>query len=291
MKVLRFALREGWIFAPGPPPPASGSAASKSALAAASSNLADVDSKRACGRLTRAAGLVLEAVGLRMPVGSDCLIELPAGQHSHGGPRTAEAEVVGFGADRLYLMPQSDVAGLVPGARVWATLPPPGAQAIGSKRVPVGDNLLGRVVDARGRVLDGRALKKQVIGYGERTMNEIVEAYVNPDLPPEEWDLDQLTGKVKEFIYLLEDLTPEQVQGLGMDELKAFLQEQLRNAYDIKEGQVEQQRPGLMREAERIARDEHRSKKLAVISGVGTRHYYRKLGYELEGPYMVKSLR
>ena len=46
----------------------------------------------------------------------------------------------------------------------------------------------------------------------------------------------------------------------------------------------------LMQEAERIARDEHRSNKLAVISGVGTRHYYRKLGYELEGPYMVKNL-
>jgi elongator complex protein 3 len=29
---------------------------------------------------------------------------------------------------------------------------------------------------------------------------------------------------------------------------------------------------------------------MAVISGVGTRHYYRKLGYELEGPYMVKDL-
>ena len=47
----------------------------------------------------------------------------------------------------------------------------------------------------------------------------------------------------------------------------------------------------LMREAERIARREHRSAKLAVISGVGTRHYYRKLGYELEVPYMVKTLR
>lgn len=46
----------------------------------------------------------------------------------------------------------------------------------------------------------------------------------------------------------------------------------------------------MMREAERIAKDEHRSSKLAVISGVGTRHYYRKLGYELEGPYMVKWL-
>ena len=26
------------------------------------------------------------------------------------------------------------------------------------------------------------------------------------------------------------------------------------------------------------------------LTGVGTRHYYRKLGYELEGPYMVKTL-
>ncbi|KAI9593783.1 elongator complex protein 3 [Syncephalis fuscata] len=46
----------------------------------------------------------------------------------------------------------------------------------------------------------------------------------------------------------------------------------------------------LMEEAERIAREEHGSVKLAIISGVGTRHYYRKLGYELDGPYMSKCL-
>ncbi|KAG9509119.1 Elongator complex protein 3, partial [Fragariocoptes setiger] len=46
----------------------------------------------------------------------------------------------------------------------------------------------------------------------------------------------------------------------------------------------------LMEEAERIAREEHGSQKLAVISGVGTRNYYRKMGYELEGPYMTKML-
>eukprot|EP01130_Rhizamoeba_saxonica_P013847 TRINITY_DN5957_c0_g1_i1.p1 TRINITY_DN5957_c0_g1~~TRINITY_DN5957_c0_g1_i1.p1 ORF type:complete len:559 (-),score=118.28 TRINITY_DN5957_c0_g1_i1:102-1736(-) len=46
----------------------------------------------------------------------------------------------------------------------------------------------------------------------------------------------------------------------------------------------------LMEEAERIAREEHRSTKLSVIAGVGTRYYYRKLGYELDGPYMSKSL-
>ena len=46
----------------------------------------------------------------------------------------------------------------------------------------------------------------------------------------------------------------------------------------------------LMEEAERIALEEHGSNKLAVIAGVGTRHYYRKLGYELDGPYMSKSI-
>lgn len=46
----------------------------------------------------------------------------------------------------------------------------------------------------------------------------------------------------------------------------------------------------LMEEAERIARDEHGSTRVAVISGVGTRDYYRRLGYFLDGPYMVKDL-
>ena len=46
----------------------------------------------------------------------------------------------------------------------------------------------------------------------------------------------------------------------------------------------------LMEEAERIAREEHGSEKILVISGVGTRHYYRKMGYELDGPYMSKLI-
>ncbi|KAA8493141.1 Elongator complex protein 3 [Porphyridium purpureum] len=46
----------------------------------------------------------------------------------------------------------------------------------------------------------------------------------------------------------------------------------------------------LMEQAESIARDEHGSARMLVISGVGTRDYYRKLGYELDGPYMCKWL-
>jgi elongator complex protein 3 len=46
----------------------------------------------------------------------------------------------------------------------------------------------------------------------------------------------------------------------------------------------------LMQEAARIARDEHGSDKFAVISGIGTRGYYRRLGFVLEGVYMTMAL-
>lgn len=46
----------------------------------------------------------------------------------------------------------------------------------------------------------------------------------------------------------------------------------------------------LMEEAARIARDEHGSAKISVISGVGVRNYYAKLGYHLDGPFMSKWL-
>lgn len=146
----------------------------------------------------------------------------------------------------------------------------------------------------RRRVLEGRDLKRQVLGYGEKTMDDIVEAYVNPELPPEEWDLSRLTSKVKEFVNLLADLQPEQLQGLTMDELKAFLHEQLRIAYDLKEVAIEQMRPGLMREAERFfilqqidtLWREHLQSMDALRESVGLRGYGQKdplIEYKNEG--------
>ena len=46
----------------------------------------------------------------------------------------------------------------------------------------------------------------------------------------------------------------------------------------------------LMKEAEKISKEEFDAKKLLVISAVGTREYYQKLGYSLYGPYMSKPL-
>ncbi|PTN50336.1 flagellum-specific ATP synthase FliI, partial [Achromobacter xylosoxidans] len=65
------------------------------------------------GKITRATGLVLHATGLRLPVGAAARIEIARG-HDHW----ADAEVVGFDGHTLYLMPQADISGLPPGARV-----------------------------------------------------------------------------------------------------------------------------------------------------------------------------
>ena len=47
----------------------------------------------------------------------------------------------------------------------------------------------------------------------------------------------------------------------------------------------------LMDEAEKISKESLGAKKRLVISAVGTREYYKKLGYSLDGPYMSKQLR
>ena len=47
----------------------------------------------------------------------------------------------------------------------------------------------------------------------------------------------------------------------------------------------------LVKEAEKIAKKEFHSKKIAVIAGVGVRSYFRKAGYRLENTYMAKALR
>lgn len=130
----------------------------------ASRRVAVTESWSAYGRVTRATGLILEATGLRLAVGAACKIEISARHNTW-----ADAEVVGFNGHTLYLMPQADISGLPPGARVVpgeSTAPivhtgnaaRPGENSFLSAQVrhlPVGEALLGRVLDGAGRPLDG----------------------------------------------------------------------------------------------------------------------------------------
>lgn len=112
--------------------------------------LESIPAYQASGRLVRATGMVLEATGLRVPLGSACGIELTLPIGPAPG-RFAEAEVVGFAGDKLFLMPLAELSGLVPGARVFALGEGTGVSA---RRFPVGMELLGRVLDGNGRPLD-----------------------------------------------------------------------------------------------------------------------------------------
>jgi preprotein translocase subunit SecA len=146
----------------------------------------------------------------------------------------------------------------------------------------------------RRRVLEGQDLKEQVIQYAERTMDDIVDAYVNPDLPPEEWKLDSLVAKVKEFVYLLQDLEPQHLEDMTVGDIKTFLHEEVRKAYDLKEAQIDQIQPGLMRQAERFfilqqidtLWREHLQSMDALRESVGLRGYGQKdplIEYKQEG--------
>ncbi|XZG69415.1 flagellar protein export ATPase FliI [Chitinibacteraceae bacterium HSL-7] len=113
------------------------------------------------GKLTRVSGLVLEAVGLKLPIGASCDVATPSGGK-------VEAVVVGFQEDRLFLMPIAELYGVEPGATVTpredlgAFAPEFGKprsnlrQSDHGRQVPVGWGLLGRIIDSLGRPLDGR---------------------------------------------------------------------------------------------------------------------------------------
>lgn len=106
------------------------------------------------GRVVRATGMVIEVVGLRVAVGSACCIELPSSDGlSRDSHHVAEAEVVGFAGDKLFLMPLEEISGLMPGARVT---PFGNGSGQSARRFPIGDELLGRVVDGSGKPLDDR---------------------------------------------------------------------------------------------------------------------------------------
>jgi len=94
------------------------------------------------GRVMQVIGLTIEAQGLKAQIGELCYIA------SQEGQAEIPAEVMGFRDSRTLLMPLGEMHGIGPGSAVWAT---------GSFfTVPVGNALLGRVLDGLGDPIDGQ---------------------------------------------------------------------------------------------------------------------------------------
>lgn len=119
------------------------------------------------GRLVKVSGMLVEAAGLRLPIGALCHLKQPNGD-------AVEAEVVGFANGHSYLMPSADTSGLSPDTRVCPLEPAVRAPALTSRshpwrragdrmrHLPIGDGLLGRVVDANGMPMDALGMLTEV---------------------------------------------------------------------------------------------------------------------------------
>ncbi len=110
-------------------------------LTAASRALAEADLARRHGFVSNLIGLIIEATGLQAEVGEVCLVGTDRNRAA------VAAEVVGFREGRTLLMPLGELHGIGPGTRVLATGAP--------FRIPVGDELLGRILDGLGEPDDG----------------------------------------------------------------------------------------------------------------------------------------
>ncbi len=93
------------------------------------------------GRVAQIVGLIIESIGPAVSVGDLCQIENPENSDK------VRAEVVGFRDNRTLLMPLGSVSGITPGSIVIST----GEQL----KIPVGDELIGRVLGGLGQPIDG----------------------------------------------------------------------------------------------------------------------------------------
>lgn len=92
------------------------------------------------GRITKVSGLVIEAKGISLPLGMLCQVEV-----NH---QIYDLEVIGFQEDVLFLMPLTPINHLCPNLEIKSK----GLYAT----VPVGPELLGRVLDGTGKAIDGK---------------------------------------------------------------------------------------------------------------------------------------
>jgi preprotein translocase subunit SecA len=154
------------------------------------------------------------------------------------------------------------------------------------------------IYSERRRILEGENLKTKILDYVRKTVGEIVRAHVNPELPPEEWEIDKLTAKMQEFVPLLkQNLKVEDLQDLSYEQILDYLIKQAELAYEAKEAFLDTFEPGLMRKAERFFLlqqvdtlwREHLQQMEALREAVGLRGYgqkdplieYKNEGYEL----------
>ena len=110
-----------------------------------------------------------------------------------------------------------------------------------------------KVYAERRRALLATQLSDQMVEYAELTVNDVLEANVDPASPEETWNLEGLAGKMKQYCYMLEDLDGETLKAQGGYEgIRRYLQKRCVDAYNQKVQEVNGVEDNLMAEAEQF---------------------------------------
>eukprot|EP00887_Chlorella_sp_A99_P001989 scaffold18.g1989.t1 len=112
-----------------------------------------------------------------------------------------------------------------------------------------------KVYAERRRALEADDLSSQMLEYAERTVDDILEANVPPGSPPEEWPLEALAAKMRQYCNLLTDLTAESLATAAAgdyERLRQYLRQRGVDAYHQKVAEVEAVEAGLMQKVQRF---------------------------------------
>eukprot|EP00270_Netrium_digitus_P000257 TRINITY_DN1023_c0_g1_i7.p1 TRINITY_DN1023_c0_g1~~TRINITY_DN1023_c0_g1_i7.p1 ORF type:complete len:715 (-),score=276.53 TRINITY_DN1023_c0_g1_i7:131-2125(-) len=160
-----------------------------------------------------------------------------------------------------------------------------------------------RVYVERRRALVAESLQEQMVEYAELTVDDILEANVDATQPKETWNLEALAAKMKQYCYLLDDLTMELLEEnvSSFESLREYLHQRAVAAYFTKREDIEKLVPGMMADAERFfvlsqtdqLWKEHLQALKFLQQAVGLRGYAQRdplTEYKLEGYELFLSM-
>ncbi len=162
-------------------------------LERAAEAMREADLARRHGFVSNLIGLIIEVTGLQAEVGELCLVGTDRNREA------VSAEVVGFRDGRTLLMPLGELTGIGPGTRVLASGMP--------FRIPVGEGLLGRIIDGLGNPQDEQPPAEPALG-GERVGGTQVLRRSTIASPPSALSRPRIRERVGLGVRALDGLVP-----------------------------------------------------------------------------------
>ncbi|BBI01077.1 flagellum-specific ATP synthase [Buchnera aphidicola (Nipponaphis monzeni)] len=132
------------------------------------------------GILVSSIGLIVEVIGLKLPIGAVCIIESKINNKTF----EIEAEVVGFKNKKLLLMLLNEPIVMAPGLKVFPKIDSSGI--VLDKKLPIGKKLLGRILDGNGQPVDklGKLKYEFLSSLSSTTINPLERKPITNILDP-----------------------------------------------------------------------------------------------------------